>query len=297
MPLADPRWVGTGRTVVDNKGNPVKQYEPFFSTTHEYEDDDELRLWGVTPLLHYDPLGRLIRTVFPDGSCARAEFTPWEQVSYDQNDNILETGNLWYQAHTGSPEAAKTAAHADTPTRTYFDSLGRAFLVRQHNRVGEPPVDVYYYDKTVLDIQGNALGLIDAKGRECMSYTYGVLGQGLVQESIDAGSRWLFSTAGGEPVRAWGQRGFTHRTGYDALRRPTHQWVREGAGPEVLAERLVYGEEHASAATSNLRGRLVQHYDQAGVALTESYDFKGNLLTAERRLGQQYDVMMVSVHG
>ncbi|MEO5726945.1 MAG: toxin TcdB middle/C-terminal domain-containing protein, partial [Byssovorax sp.] len=30
---SDPRWVGTGRTVFDNKGNPVKQYEPFFSST------------------------------------------------------------------------------------------------------------------------------------------------------------------------------------------------------------------------------------------------------------------------
>ena len=27
------RWVGTGRVVFDNKGNPVKKYEPFFSAT------------------------------------------------------------------------------------------------------------------------------------------------------------------------------------------------------------------------------------------------------------------------
>ena len=56
-----PRWVGTGRTVLDNKGNPVKQYEPFFSSTEEYEDEEDLVQWGVTPILHYDPLG--IRTV------------------------------------------------------------------------------------------------------------------------------------------------------------------------------------------------------------------------------------------
>jgi hypothetical protein len=28
------RWVGTGRTVFNNKGKPVKQYDPFFSATH-----------------------------------------------------------------------------------------------------------------------------------------------------------------------------------------------------------------------------------------------------------------------
>src|SRR5262249_30869381 len=56
---ASPGWVGTGRTVFDNKGNPVKQYEPFFTATHEYEDEQELVEWGVTPILRYDPLGRL----------------------------------------------------------------------------------------------------------------------------------------------------------------------------------------------------------------------------------------------
>jgi hypothetical protein len=28
---SDPRWVGNGRTVWDNKGNPIKQYEPYFA--------------------------------------------------------------------------------------------------------------------------------------------------------------------------------------------------------------------------------------------------------------------------
>ncbi|MEY2832280.1 MAG: hypothetical protein RLZZ574_1538, partial [Cyanobacteriota bacterium] len=45
---ANPRWVGNGRTILNNKGNPVKQYEPYFSTTHEYEDEKVLREIGVT---------------------------------------------------------------------------------------------------------------------------------------------------------------------------------------------------------------------------------------------------------
>jgi hypothetical protein len=35
-------WVGTGRTVFDNKGNPVKKCEPYFSATFELEDDTDL---------------------------------------------------------------------------------------------------------------------------------------------------------------------------------------------------------------------------------------------------------------
>ena len=37
---ANPRWVGTGRTVFDNKGNPIKPYEPYFTVTSDYEDED-----------------------------------------------------------------------------------------------------------------------------------------------------------------------------------------------------------------------------------------------------------------
>src|SRR5439155_14708617 len=31
------RWTGTGRTVFDNKGNPVQKFEPYFSMTPTYE--------------------------------------------------------------------------------------------------------------------------------------------------------------------------------------------------------------------------------------------------------------------
>src|SRR5262249_51921093 len=36
------RWIGTGRTVFNNKGNPVKQYEPFFSSASSYESETDL---------------------------------------------------------------------------------------------------------------------------------------------------------------------------------------------------------------------------------------------------------------
>ena len=69
------RWVGSGRTIVDNKGNPVKQYEPFFDSSPAYTDEQELVEWGVTPIILYDPLGRAIRTDQPDGTFVRVRFT------------------------------------------------------------------------------------------------------------------------------------------------------------------------------------------------------------------------------
>ncbi len=32
----DPRWIGSGWTIFNNKGKPVRQYEPFFSDTQEF---------------------------------------------------------------------------------------------------------------------------------------------------------------------------------------------------------------------------------------------------------------------
>ena len=52
------RWIGNGRTVLNNKGNAVKQYEPYFSVTHQYEDLKELVETGVTPIMYYDALGQ-----------------------------------------------------------------------------------------------------------------------------------------------------------------------------------------------------------------------------------------------
>jgi len=57
------RWVGTGRTVFNNKGKPVRQYEPFFSSTHLYEDEQEMTDTGVSPVLFYDPVERVVATL------------------------------------------------------------------------------------------------------------------------------------------------------------------------------------------------------------------------------------------
>ena len=284
---ADPRWVGSGRTIFDNKGNPVKQYEPYFSATHEYEDDPNIVEWGATPYLQYDPLGRLIRVDLPHGSYSKIEFDPWQQTTHDGNDTA-KAGQEWYDYATALPStdpehkaADKANAHANTPTKTYFDPLGRAFVVVEDNDTETIET------KSVLDIQGNTLRVVDALSRDCMVHTYGMLGQVLKLESIDAGDRGRFDTAAGEPVKWWGERGFTHRQDYDAIRRPLKTYMDDGV-TEVTVEERTYGEGHVSEVAYNTRGQLVEILDQSGELVTEQYDFKGNLLVQERTLATDY---------
>ena len=35
-PTVTPRWVGSGWVIYNNKGKPVRQYEPFFDSTYDF---------------------------------------------------------------------------------------------------------------------------------------------------------------------------------------------------------------------------------------------------------------------
>ncbi|HMX08987.1 MAG TPA: hypothetical protein PKA87_15740, partial [Microthrixaceae bacterium] len=292
------RWVGTGRVVVDNKGNPVKQYEPFFDSSPAYADEQELVEWGVTPFVHYDPLGRMIRTDMPDGTFSTVAFTPWQQVTRDANDNVL--GSDWYAErdaltpgtdfNDGEIYAAEQAAlHANTPTTTLLDHLGRPFVVIAHNGLDESDDPILFETRTVLDIEGNNLEVLDANTNTAEENTFAAAGLKLKTDSQDAGARWALPDAQGRPLRTWDSRDNVRRFTYDALNRPTHAYLKHDTDDEVLQQRIVYGESlGASADDTNHRGQVYRVYDSAGCLTSVAYDFKGNLLASERRLAEDY---------
>ena len=295
--FTDPRWVGTGRTIFNNKGKPVKQYEPFFSPTHIYEDEADLVECGVTPIIHYDPLERVIRTDLPNGTFSKVEFDSWHQETWDENDTVLES--QWY-ADRGSPApnasepadretraAWLTAKHANTPTVVHLDVLGRTFLTIADNGIDSSGVAQKYETRVELDIEGNQRSVTDALERKVMLYDYDLLGNVIHQHSMEAGERWLLNNVAGNPIRRWDSRDQMFRMSYDELQRPTHSFVTQVGDVEKLVERLVYGETH-SEVERNLRGQLYQHYDQAGVVTNERFDFKGNLLSSSRQLATEY---------
>ncbi|HLF25359.1 MAG TPA: SpvB/TcaC N-terminal domain-containing protein [Anaerolineae bacterium] len=284
----ESRWVGTGRTLYDNKGNPVKKYEPFFSDMPAFETERELVEWGVTPILHYDPLGRLIRADLPNGTFSQIVFDAWRQITYDENDTVLDS--QWYRDrqslnanHPDRRAAQLAAAHADTPAVAHLDVLGRVFsTVADNGPAGQ------YETHTDLDIQGNPLVVTDARGNAMMRYAYNLLNQPLRSVSVDAGERWMLNNVVGSAIRRWDDRGFTRRWTYDVLQRPTHVFVQGDSAPEILAERAIYGEAHPDALRLNMRGRVYQQFDSAGVATSDEYDFKGNLLRSRRQLAIAY---------
>ena len=80
-----PRWIASGWTLFNNKGKPVRQYEPFFSPTHGFEFGVRA---GVSPILFYDPLGRVVATLHPNHCWEKVVFDAWRQDTWDVSDTI-----------------------------------------------------------------------------------------------------------------------------------------------------------------------------------------------------------------
>jgi RHS repeat-associated protein len=350
-----PRWIGSGWTIFNNKGKPVRQYEPFFTGSSLFEFG---MTKGVSPVVFYDPVERSIATLHPNHSYVKVRFDAWRHVSYDVNDTCAarnaETGDprtdpdirgyvgayfqsqpanwqTWQaQRATGllgqdeQTAAARAAAHADTPTRAYFDSLGRTFLTVADNRVvcaghdldGTESVVVNRLD---LDVEGNQRAVRDERAlpvnglpagaveqRIVMRSTFDMVGTVIHTESMEAGERWILKDVGGKPIRGWDSRGHTFTTSYDTLRRPVAQWVRgttPSSDPRTLNKDTQFGAaEYAeglpNAEALNLRTRTYRQYDEAGELTSarldangdpaEAYDFKGNLRCSTRRLTKTY---------
>jgi RHS repeat-associated protein len=332
-----PRWVGSGWIVFNNKEKPVRQYEPFFTDTHRFEFDVRV---GVSPVLCYDPVERVVATLYPDHTWEKVVFDPWRQENWDVSDTVTRgpqddadvKGFLlhpdgsprlpaaaylptWHAlradpAHAAAAsqrwpdprtrEAEKEAAqraivHAETPTIAHADPLGRTFLTVAHNRfryrdapAADPPVEESYQTLVHYDIEGNEREVVDARQRVVMRYHYDLLGNRVHQASMESGERWTVNDVAGNPIRAWDSRGHAFRTEYDPLRRPTGSFLRAGTAAESLVGRTVYGESHPDPEAGNLRGQVVQTYDQAGVVTNDRYDFKGNLLRGQRQLAEEF---------
>jgi RHS repeat-associated protein len=324
-PPVSPRWAGSGWTIFDNKGRPVRKYEPFFSATNAFMFDAQT---GVSTVVCYDPPGRVVATLRPDNSWDKTVFGPWSEQHWDGDDTmlisdprtdadvgdyfqrLLGTGSFtsWYELRIGgnygaTPQdkaaqrdaARKAATAAATPAVTYLDSPGRACLAVADNGGG-----ALYPSRTAYDTQGRPLAIFDPLGRRAEEYCYrdppssGVFrylagsdmtGSPLYRISADGGARRGIVNVAGRPIRSWDARGHAFRLAYDAAQRPTERYVSIGGAAPILIGLSVYGE---GQPTANLCGRLFRGYDMAGYTENSQYDFKGNLLASLRQLAADY---------
>lgn len=303
------RWLTSGRTVYNNKGKVVKQYEPFYSDGPAYQGETILSQIGVTPVLHYDPLLRLVRVDSPKGFFSQSVFTPWHTKHYDENDTV--TDSVYYQQNNGNLPAAKQAAldkaalHYDTPNVQLSDNMGRAFsTIQMLNDDGG--AKQFLQTLSVLDIQGHPLRIIDPRllkrnkedGVEhCnFEYIYAMSGDVLCEISADSGTNCHLDNAVGQQCWSWTARNYNQLIEYDELNRKKRLYIYKntagGAVPTLadfnLVETFIYGEDQPAAKGKNLRGRIYQIKDLSGILTYESYHFTGASLKESRQMSTDY---------
>jgi RHS repeat-associated protein len=322
-----PRWIGSGWTIFNNKGDPVRTYEPFFTSTHEFEFAVAV---GVSTNLFYDPARRVVATLHPNGTWAKVVLNNWRQESWDVNDTVLiadprtdpDVGDhfrrllgdegafvSWYEKRIGGHYGAtagqrtaernaaqKAATHARTPIVSHFDVLGRACLTVLDNGA-----DGRYPSRVALDAENKPLAVFDTMGRRACEYC--------VREETDVGGvRYIagHDMAGNLLYHVRMDSG-ARRTLASVSGDQVRAWDARGQVFDVrydLARRPThrYVSPNGRAPVllerlvygeglhgQNLCGRLFRRYDGAGVATNERYDFKGNLLQSRRQFAQRYD--------
>lgn len=85
---ADPRWTVSGRVEYDNKGQIVRNYQPFFMDDWRYVVDSSLRTQGYSDTHYYDAIGRESHTVTALGYVRRVSYYSWFIVTEDENDTL-----------------------------------------------------------------------------------------------------------------------------------------------------------------------------------------------------------------
>ena len=263
-PMAgQPRWIGSGWTVFNNKGKPVRQFEPFFTATSAFEFGLQV---GVSAVLFYDPADRVVARLHPDASYDKLVVDAWRQRAYDANDTCApggtQTGDprtdpdiagivkpyfaasdpgdnweTWYakridgsQGDDAKQAALQAAAHADTPVTRHLDPQGRTLLTVADDRVAcaNHPLDgtrTPLRTRSLLDVDGKELEVQDALDRPVMRYRYDMAGRRLSQASMEAGSRWTLPAADDLAICAWDSRDHDFTSTYDQLRRPLARCV------------------------------------------------------------------------
>ena len=271
-PPSNPRWVGTGWVVYNNKQLPIRQYQPFFTDLSTFEFDAKV---GVSSTLFYDPLGRSVATLNPDHTWSKISFSPWQSSTWDQNDTVIsdpkadidvggyfallpDTEYLptWYDARIGGALgteaqqcAQQSAIHASTPSVSHLDPLGRMFLTVVHNKfkygdalASDPATEEFYVTRKDFDIQGNTRQIFDSKGRQCGADAFDMASRPINHATMDYGERWTLPNITGQVLYAFDDRGFRFHYVYDELQRMSQTFLQQNSGTNILFENVIYGD-------------------------------------------------------
>ncbi len=278
-----PRWVGSGNSLLNNKGESVVSHDPFYSASVSYESEPELTTRYPGLRTFRDALGRVSRTETPDGRITRATQTAWRLETADPNDSVLQSE--WYSTRMALPAshpehlaAGASAAHAGTVEVEHLDMAGETIRTEQTDASDGAVLGT----SALLDDAGNRVALIDPRGVVVDRTDFDLLGNEIHRVRDGDGERFTLRDVLGTVVFSWDAADRMLRYRHDVLKRPLSLDVTENG---VTRRTRVYEyADSAAEATRNRRGEVVRISDESGVREWLRFDHIGNPLETRRQL-------------
>ena len=265
--LSDDRWLTSGRKEYNNKGKPVKEYEPYYINTPDYVSDPVVDTFGVSPTIYYDPLERVTQVITAKGYLTKNEWTAWENIAYDENDALQESPyyevnilnpdpDAPYYDETLTKEGKANIAYiikyfTDTPSTEILDNLGHSIIQQQVRQYPSDPgksldpstsvVQEILQTKLTYDVLGRNLTSMDPRlyaayqaGEEAyynFQMSYAMDGEAPLKTiSADAGTTWVLPNVFGNPAFSSDSRGIQITPSYDELHRLCKVHVKKTPG-------------------------------------------------------------------
>ncbi len=250
----------SGQVVSNARGKTAEKFESF------YAEGLEFKPYLADPSaprrsFFFDPLGRAIRTLHPDGGQSGAEYGTFDTLFSDAGDN--------------DPALADSFG---TPRREIYDAWYRLAAVEERDQAS---IRTTRYE---LDATGRLRQITDPRGVVLTRITRDLTGQEISIDHVDAGRRLLaYDAAGNLALQVDGADESINRR-YDELNRIIGA-AYGGAEPETYF--------YDAGAGANLTGRLARLIDPAGET-TYSYDSRGNVIERSRLAPGQTETLALT---
>lgn len=187
--------------------------------------------------------------------------------------------------------------HHDTATPTLSVIDSRSLMIRSVGycrRPDSPDIDPRI-TRQVFDAAGRQVASWDprlwgAAPKPNLATTYGLSGQALLTDSVDAGWQLSLPDQARSLRSSWDARDSECHRDYDNLQRPIVVTEQARSEPPRVVERLSYADADDVFAQHNQCGRLIRHDDPAGTRLIRDYGLAGAELVESRRMLADLDL-------
>jgi insecticidal toxin complex protein TccC len=179
--------------------------------------------------------------------------------------------------------------HAATPRLSVIDPRALAIRGVGYCRHPDRPEIDPRITRQCFDAAGRLIASWDPRlwgtaPKPNLATVYGLSGQPLLTDSVDAGWQLSVLDQAGLPLSFWDARGSQRLTAFDEQQRPITVTEQDAGERPRVVERLSYGDCSPAFAEHNQCGQMIRHDHPAGTQWAADYGLAGSALVEEQRL-------------